>query len=105
VRRRSGMPLLGYLLGLAKFLLLVGCIAFGVAHFLPQREADERSKEELAEVEAEVRQLRELAAGEKRKTERLRYDDAYLEVVARDRLNLQKPGERVIRFNDGQQAE
>ncbi|QQL43985.1 septum formation initiator family protein [Sulfuriroseicoccus oceanibius] len=105
MRRRSGGAVWGYLWGIAKFALVVGCIALGVARFLPKREADERSKQALAEVEKECAELRAQAAKEKRVTERLRYDDGYLEVVARDRLNLQKPGEQVIRFNEVPQGE
>ncbi len=79
-------------------LIVMGCVAVAILA-LPQVSQLQNMEGELAKVqERELmtldekdRKSRELAA--------LRDDPEYLELMARDRLDLYKPGEKVVRVN------
>lgn len=62
------------------------------------REHKARLAEE-AKVVARLEEMRALQAREEAKLRWLRNDDAYLEIQARDKLDLQAPGETIIRFH------
>lgn len=100
VRRREPLAILVVMSRIAKLICLMGVFAFGAGTLLPEQKADEALRAEVERVEAECVALRELAAKERKITERLRYDREYLEIVARDRLDYYSPGEKIIRFKD-----
>ena len=78
-------------------LALAACAAFLVAALQPYRKLDKMRKD-LAEV-----QLQEVATVDRKDAKAREYraiekDPAYLELIARDRLNYYKPGEHVFRI-------
>ena len=100
VRRRKPWAILVVLSRIAKLICLLGATAVGIGSLLPKQKADETLRAEVERVEQETAKLRELAAKERKTTERLRYDREYLEIVARDRLDVYSPGEMIIRFKE-----
>jgi cell division protein FtsB len=77
-------------------------ICIGLAFFKPQmdRQADldrllQKQKHEKETLQAENRRLES-------RVEWIKHDPAYLETQARDRLDLAREGETVVRFSDGQ---
>jgi len=78
-------------------LIAMGCVGIAILA-LPQVKELQCLEEDLVKVEA--RELESLALKDRKSRElaALRNDPDYLELVARDRLDLYVPGERVIRF-------
>ena len=84
------------------FLLLgIGATGLGIAvtYVFPVFEEHKARLAEEAKVAARLEEMRLLQAKEEAKLRWLRNDDAYLEIQARDRLDLQSPGETIIRFH------
>lgn len=100
VRRRKPWAVLVVLSRIAKLICLLGVAAFGVGSLLPIQKADEELRAEVNRVKEDCAALRDLASKERKTTERLRYDREYLEIVARDRLDVYSPGETIIRFKE-----
>ena len=80
--------------------LLLGSVlvAVSLTYLLPL--LGEQRTLQVAEAQAtiELAKLREAAAAEEEKLHWMRYDPDYIGIPARDRLDLQAPGEAVIRF-------
>mgnify|MGYP001953480531 CR=1 FL=1 len=100
VRRREPWGFLVVLTRAAKLVLLCSALAFGIGAILPEQRADEALRAEVEQVKAERDVLRDMASKERKTTERLRYDQEYLEIVARDRLDYCAPGETILRFKE-----
>jgi cell division protein FtsB len=79
------------LLVLAGFLLGVGVLFYPVW----QKQQDMRLR--LVALEREVTEKTAWLAGAQRRLDLLRTDREYLETIARDRLNVMKPGETIFR--------
>lgn len=82
------------------WLVAIALVCLGLAYFKPQMARQ-------AALEAELRGLREALRAEEEKHEALRAqldwiknDPAYLEVQARDRLDMAREGETVVRFGE-----
>ena len=80
------------------FLLGLVCTGIVWTYLEPVLKAQKVQSAEEARVAALLEVARRRAATEKEKLEWLRKDDAYLEIQARDRLDLAAPGDTVIRF-------
>ncbi len=81
-------------------LLGIGLTGLGIAatYIAPVLKEHEAMLAEEAKVAARLDEMRKLQAHEEAKLRWLRNDDAYLEIQARDKLDLQAPGETIIRF-------
>ena len=77
-------------------LIAMGCVAIAILA-LPQVRELQRLESELTEVEAREQESLALKDRKSRELSALRNDPEYLELVARDRLGLYVPGERVVR--------
>ena len=79
----------------------LGLTGLGIAitYVAPVFKEHEVRLAEEAKVAARLEEMRLLQAREEAKLRWLRNDDAYLEIQARDKLDLQAPGETVIRFH------
>lgn len=77
-------------------LIAMGCVAIAILA-LPQVRKLQGLEKELKGVEALEREVLALKDRKNRELTALRNDPDYLELVARDRLDLYEPGERVIR--------
>jgi cell division protein FtsB len=88
---RAVTKLLGWLVA-----LVLVCI--GLAYFKPQLDRQGRMESELASLRAEKSRLAEENHKLKSRLEWLKQDPEFLEVLARDRLDLARKGETVFRF-------
>ncbi|MFM7182911.1 MAG: septum formation initiator family protein [Verrucomicrobiales bacterium] len=81
-------------------LLGLGATGLGIAitYVMPVFDEHKARLAEEAKVTARLEEMRLLQAREEAKLRWLRNDDAYLEIQARDKLDLQSPGETIIRF-------
>ena len=84
-------------------LLMIGITALFVAgivfsKFWMELGHRDQIQQQLAQLRAEEAQLRQQRDRVKREYEWLRDDPGYREVFARDRLDLQKPGETIIQI-------
>ena len=77
--------------------LLTGCIALAVLS-VPQMRALRSLNEELARANAQESHVLSQREQRRRELAALRDDPAYLELVARDRLDLYRTGERIYRI-------
>ena len=78
-------------------LLVTGCVAMAVLS-VPQARKLRSLSEELARVNARETHVRAQKERRGRELAALRNDPAYLELVARDRLDLYRSGERIYRI-------
>lgn len=78
----------------------IGALSLGISwtYMAPVMKEHETMLAEEAKVAARLDEMRKLKAHEESKLRWLRNDDAYLEIQARDKLDLQAPGETVVRF-------
>ena len=79
--------------------LLTGCVALAVLS-VPQMRTLRFLNEELARANAQESHVRSQREQKKRELAALRDDPAYLELVARDRLDLYRAGERIYRIRN-----
>jgi cell division protein FtsB len=78
-------------------LALMGCSAFMVAG-LPHHRKLQKMKADLAEVHTSENEVVERVDAKARELRAIASDPQYRELIARDRLNYYKPGERVFRI-------
>jgi cell division protein FtsB len=78
-------------------LLLTACAAFLAAALKPYRELSEK-RTDLADVEQRETSVIERKDAKERELNAIETDPAYLEIIARDRLNYYKPGEHIFRI-------
>ncbi|MEM0898109.1 MAG: septum formation initiator family protein, partial [Verrucomicrobiota bacterium] len=86
---------------LTRFLIGVFALAVVVVvltFFLPEVQANKVVDHEIAGLKHERDRLASLKASRKREFELLTTDTEFLEIVARDRLNLKKFGEEIYRI-------
>ena len=83
--------------------LLLGAVlaAVSLTYLTPLLKEQKALQAEEARATIELANLREAAAAEEEKLHWMRYDPEYIRVHARDRLDLQAPGESIIRFQSG----
>ena len=78
--------------------LLTGCVALAVLS-VPQPRKLRELKEELARARALESHVQDRKDQKRRDLKALRDDPAYLELVARDRLDLYREGEQIYRID------
>jgi cell division protein DivIC len=79
------------LLGIAGVLVLASL-------FLPRYKQLTQSRAEVDSLQQQVNEQKIVLAKNTREVNLLKTDPTYLETIARDRLDLMKPGETVVRF-------
>lgn len=84
-----------YLLIVAAALILLVC------WFLPLVKERDRQQHYLQTLKQEVDQERALNNKQSKKLTLLQNDPAYTEILARDKLDLMKPGETIFRMEPG----
>lgn len=91
---------LGRLVRLNRYLLALLVIPVALLYFRPPVKEQEEARQRLADLASHRDQLKAEAERLQRKLELIKSDPEYLESMARDRLNLQKDGEIILRFED-----
>ena len=95
-RRRTG--LLHTLNGLLKFLIFFVIVALLICTFVPQLKKKRETEMYVEQLKADVAKQKELLARRKREEDLLKNDPQYLETIARDKLDVMKDGETIIRI-------
>ena len=85
-------------------LLAVAFILVVVSLFLPQHKKLTQSRSEIEALQAQVSDQKMLLARQTREVNLLKTDAGYLEMIARDRLDLMKDGETIFRLEQPQAA-
>ena len=82
-------------------MVLVALIFFGIFLFFKQPLAEQNAmRDKLEDLQAQSDELREKRDALLRQLSWIESDVGYLEIMARDRFNMHKSGEYVIRFRD-----
>ena len=59
-------------------------------------------KKEKLEIQNEINDLRSQIAMLEKEEEKLKFDEKYIEKIAREKFKMVKPGERVFKVTDGE---
>jgi len=81
-----------------QILLVIAAGLVVVSLFLPPYKKLMRSHEEIDNLVAQVNEQKSLLGRQTREINLLKTDVTYLETIARDRLDLMKPGETIFRL-------
>ena len=81
-----------------RFLLAVAVVLVIVSLFLPPYKKLGQGRTELENLQSQVNDQKMLLARQTREVNLLKTDPAYLETMARDRLDLMKEGETIFRL-------
>jgi cell division protein FtsB len=78
-------------------LVILALLGGAAVLFYPVWQKQQDMRAEIARLEHEKARKTAMLAENRREIELLRTDPAYVETIARDRLNLMKPGETIFR--------
>lgn len=81
-----------------RLLLAIAVLLVIVSLFLPLSKKRTQSQVEIDRLQAQVNDQKTLLARQTREVNLLKTDPVYLEVMARDRLDLMKEGETIFRL-------
>ncbi len=90
--------ILSRLVRMNRYLMLLLLVPAGLIYFSPPYRELEDARRHLGELQQERDARRGIKSRKEEKLELIKNDPEYLEVMARDRLRLQKDGEMVFRF-------
>ncbi len=97
----GGRPwLLPSLVRMNRYLLLLLIIPFGVLYFWPNWEEQAHARQKLDTVSGERDVLAARASRLKQKLQLIRNNPEYLEIVARDVLDMKKVDEIILNFDE-----
>ncbi len=78
--------------------IILAVCAGGALAFIPLVKKRSDTSRHIEELQAEIAREKALLSRNTREVELLKNDPEYVEMIARDRLNLMKPGETIIRL-------
>ncbi len=104
LKRQSGGNIWATLVPIIQIAIVIGLLAVVGLFFLPVIQTQNGYKAELAKLQREISAREDEQAELKLETEHMKNDPAYVEHIARDQLNMGKPGETIIRFDRYQAA-
>jgi cell division protein FtsB len=104
LKRQSGGNIWATLVPIIQGAIVVGLLAVVGLFFLPVIQTENGYKAEIAQKQREIAAALDEQAELKLETEHMKNDPAYVEHIARDQLNMGKPGETIIRFDRYQPA-
>jgi len=104
LKRQSGGNIWATLVPIIQGAIVVGLLAVVGLFFLPVIQTENGYKAELAKLSRETAAAEDQQTELKLETEHMKNDPAYVEHIARDQLNMGKPGETIIRFDRYQMA-
>src|SRR5271156_5644791 len=99
LKRQSGGNIWATLVPIIQGAIVVGLLAVVGLFFLPVIQTENGYKADLAKLSRETSAAEDQQAELKLETEHMKNDPAYVEHIARDQLNMGKPGETIIRFD------
>lgn len=80
-------------------LIILAVVAGVIAGFLPQLQRQRVARAEEDHLQTQIKQRRERVARQTRELNWLKNDPSYVEIIARDRLDLMKEGETIYRLD------
>jgi len=104
LKRQSGANIWATLVPIIQGAIVIGLLAVVGLFFLPVIETEKHYKEQIATLQREAAAAEEQQDQLKVQMEYMKNNPAYVEHIARDQLNMGKPGETVIRFDKYQTA-
>lgn len=99
LKRQSGGNIWATLVPIIQGAIVVGLLAVVGLFFVPVIQTESGYKNEIAKKQREIAAAMDEQAQLKLETEHMKNDPAYVEHIARDQLNMGKPGETIIRFD------
>jgi cell division protein FtsB len=81
-----------------RVLLVLASVLVIVSLFLPQSKKLNQSRAEIDKLQGQVTEQKILLARQTREVSLLKTDPTYLEIMARDRLDLMREGETIFRL-------
>jgi hypothetical protein len=99
LKRQSGGNIWATLVPIIQGAIVVGLLAVVGLFFVPVIQTETGYKNEIAKKQREIAAALDEQAQLKLETEHMKNDPAYVEHIARDQLNMGKPGETIIRFD------
>ena len=99
LKRQSGGNIWATLVPVIQVGIVVALLVVVGLFFLPVIQTENDYKAEIAKKQREVAAAMDEQAELKLETEHMKNDPAYVEHIARDQLNMGKPGETIIRFD------
>lgn len=85
-----------------RILLFLALWLLAISFFLPPYKRLNQNRAEMDELRAQLTEQKALLARQTRTVTLLKTDPTYLETLARDRLELMKPGETIFRLETNQ---
>jgi len=98
LRERGGNSLAAHLSGILRALIALAFVAIVIGLFWPEWQRQREITRNNHELEERIVREEKLLAARTRELDWLRNDPEYLELLARDRLNLQRKGETIFRI-------
>jgi cell division protein DivIC len=99
LKRQSGGNIWATLVPLIQGAIVIGLLAVVGLFFLPVIQTQSGYRAELAKLQRETAAADDQQEQLKLETEYMKNSPAYVEHIARDKLNMGKPGETIIRFD------
>jgi hypothetical protein len=99
LKRQSGGNIWATLLPIIQGAIIVGALAVVGLFFLPVLQTENRHKAELAALQVKISDAQDQQRELMLETELMKNDPSYVEHIARDRLNMGRPGETILRFD------
>jgi len=99
LKRQSGGNVWATLVPIIQGAIVVGLLAVVGLFFVPVLQTEKGYRDELAKIQTQIAARQEEQAQLKLETEHMKNDPDYVEHIARDQLNMGKPGETIIRFD------
>ena len=84
--------------GVLRVGIFLTIIALAVVAFVPQLKKKKETEAKIEQLQADLAKQKELLARRKREEDLLKNDPQYIETVARDKLDMMKEGETIIRI-------
>jgi cell division protein FtsB len=104
LKRQSGGNIWATLVPIIQGAIVIGLLAVVGLFFVPVIQKEDSYKAELAAYQTKIAAAEERQAQLQLETAHMKNDEAYVEHIARDQLNMGKPGETIIRFDRYQAA-
>jgi cell division protein FtsB len=99
LKRQSGGNIWATLVPVIQGVIILALIAVVGLFFFPVLHTEQTYKDEKEKLQREIAAACDEQAQVELETEHMRDDPVYKERIARDRLNMGKPGETVLRFD------
>jgi cell division protein FtsB len=104
LKRQSGGNIWATLVPIIQGAIIVGLLSVVGLFFVPVIQTEDGYKADIAKEKRQIAEALDQQAELKLETEHMKNDPAYVEHIARDQLNMGKPGETIIRFDRYQPA-